>query len=256
MVGVIAIAYEDIQKRIKKRKTRFRIFIGIIILSILSVLVFKYPIFKVRNIIVEGNSIVPKEKIVELSSIRDGDNILTINKKGDNKKIEANPYIETSNIRRTVAGNVYIEIKERKSVALVEYEKKFISIDINGVAIEVLDKKDEYNLPIIKGLNIVGINIGQVIELSTPREINTIKIIFDNVNKHDLSDIIYEIDIKNLISIEIKTKYGINFLIGDVENIDSKLDKCKIIMEQDLLKRGLKGTIDVSFKGNPVFRQE
>lgn len=256
MTGVIAIAYEDIQKRIKKRKIRFRIFIGIIVLSILSVLVFKYPIFKVRNIIVEGNSIVPKEKIVELSSIKIGDNILTINKKEDNKKIEVNSYIETSNIRRTVAGNVYIEIKERESVGLVEYEKSFVSIDKNGVVIEILDKKDGYNLPIIKGLDIVSINVGQVIELSTPRKINTIKIIFDNVNKHEISDIINEIDIKNLISIEIKTKHGINFFIGDIENIDSKLNKCKIIMEQDLLKRELKGTIDVSFKGNPVFRQE
>jgi hypothetical protein len=83
-----------------------------------------------------------------------------------------------------------------------------------------------------------------------------LEIIFDNITNDNLSDIINGVELKSLISIIIKTKYNVNLKIGDIENIENKLERCRAIMEQDLIKKGSKGTIDVSFKGNPVFIPE
>jgi Cell division septal protein len=250
------MAYTDIQKRIRKRKIRFRIFLSILLISIAAVFLLKTPVLKVNNIIVKGNSVVAPETLIGLSDIKNGDNLLRLNIKKINANIKTNSYIETSKIRRTINGIVYIMVTERQTAGVANYNSKYVTIDKKGVIIEVLEKKEGVNLPLIQGLDIKNAVPGRTAELTDPRKIDALQKIFDNISSSGLSDIISEVDIKSLFSIIIKTKHSINFKIGDTDDIGTKLEYCKTIMEKDLLEKGSKGTIDVSFKGNPVFIPE
>ncbi len=251
---MIYITYADIQKRIRRRKIRFRIFMFIIVLSTIGIYMFTYPIIKVKNIEVSGNNIVPTDKIIALSEINKGDNMLKLNMRRIRENIYTNPYVEVCKVKRSVLGYVYITINERMNAGIAPYNGKYITFDKKGVIIEILDKSNSVNLPLISGLNIKSAMPGKLMEVSDQRQLEAVKIIFDGITTSDLSDIISGVDITNLLSILLKTNHGFNIEIGTIDNIDKKLMISKEIIEKDILKRELKGTLDVSFEGNPVFR--
>lgn len=250
------MAYADIQKRIKRRKIRFRFFLFLIIISISVILLFKMPIFIVKNISTGGNNIVESEMLIELSGIEIGQNLLKLNMRQIKQNIFSNPYIEKCKITRNLFGNVYINVTERQSVGVAKFESKYVTFDKKGVIIEVLDTTEGINLPLIDGMDISGAEPGKTMELADTRKLSALEAIFNNISKCGLSGIINEIDINSLLSIVLKNGQGVNIKIGTIENIDKKLMVSKAIMDEDVVKNGLKGTIDVSFNGNPVFRQE
>lgn len=246
----------DVQKRIKRRRRRFRFFFFLIIISIAIIFLFKTPVFKVRKVMVRGNNIVSGEKLIELSGVNSGDNVLKLNIRQINENILTNPYIETSKVKRNIFGEVYIDVNERQSAGVSVFGKKYVTFDIKGVIIEIMDSKEGINLPQIEGFDIKSAVPGKTMELWDGRKLDAFAIILNNITNSGLSDIIDEIELENLISIVLKTKYNINIKIGTIEDIEQKIRISKIIMDEDVCKKGLKGTIDVSFNGNPVFKQE
>lgn len=256
MIGVVSIVYSDLQKRIKRRKIRFKLFLFLIIFSLLIILLFTTPIFKVKGVVVSGNKIVAENRIIELSEIKSGDNLLKLDTDRVCESILTNPYIEEVKVKRSFLGIVYLEVTERNGTGIAAFDSKFVTIDKNGVVIEILDSRDDLNLPIIVGLNIKDAIPGKAVNLMNERQLNALKIIFNSITTSDLFGIINEVDISNLLSIMIKTNYGVNIKIGSTENVDSKLALSYAIIEQDIKKKGLRGTLDLSFDGNPIFRQE
>lgn len=256
MIGVIGITYSDIQKRIKKRRRRFKIFLFMIILSLLALFILTTPVFKVNDIIVNGNNIVPTDKIISLSGVSQGDNILRLNMGQITENVLANPYVESCSINLSLLGSVYINVTERENSGIAPFQDKYVTIDKNGAVIEVLDGMEGLNLPLISGLNIKSAVPGRTIELVDSRQLDTVKAIFDGLTESGLSDAVNEADIGNMISIVLKTKYDVIIKLGTIDNIENKLITAKAIIEQDISKKGMKGTLDMSFNGNPVFRQE
>lgn len=248
------MTYADIQKRIRRRKIRFRIFFAILLISVTLVFLFSTPVFKVKKIIVEGNNIVSSQKIIELSDIKIGDNLLKLNTGKINDNIKTNSYISASKIVRSIAGNVYIKVEERQAAGIANYGNGYVTMDKKGVIIEMLDKKDAVHLPLIAGLDIKNAVPGKMAQVEDIRKLDAMELIFDTTSSVKIFDIINKVEIENLLSITIKTKYSIDLKIGDTSDLAEKLGRCKAIIDQDLLKKKLKGTIDVSFKGNPVFR--
>ena len=56
-----------------------------------------------KTIDVTGNSIVPDEKIVELSEIAAGERLYAVNIKDSAKKIGYYPYVESVTVKRLIA---------------------------------------------------------------------------------------------------------------------------------------------------------
>jgi cell division protein FtsQ len=96
----------------------------------------------VRNIITKGNNIVPAERLIELSNTKVGDNLLRLNISRINASIRTNSYIEESKIKRTLSGNIYIIVNERKAVGISNFGDKFVTMDKKGAIIEVLDSRE------------------------------------------------------------------------------------------------------------------
>ncbi|KPU44037.1 cell division protein FtsQ [Oxobacter pfennigii] len=248
--------YNDIKKRIRRRKLRFRMCMLLIITCTATIYLFTTPVIKVKDIIVEGNVVCTEDKIIELSGIEYGDNLLRLNMREITQNVLTNSYIESCDIKRTLFGNIYISVQERQSAAISTFGEDFVTIDKKGVVIEVLDSVSGISLPAVEGLDITEAIPGKTMVLSDERKLNVFLKIFDNIAKDDFSAIIKGIDMNNLMSIIIKTAQDINIKLGSIENIEYKIKVSRAILEQDDSIKGLKGTIDVSFDGNPVFRQE
>jgi cell division protein FtsQ len=253
---VVYIAYSDVQRRIKRRKIRFRLIMFIITISAIVVFLFSTPVLKVKKINVSGNNVISAETIVELSGIKTGDNLLKLNIGEINNSIMVNPYIKKSSVRRSLSGNVYIKVEERQNAAILAYGQKFSAVDSYGVVTQIYESREGLNLPIIEGVSVKNAIPGKIIELDDTGKLNSFKIVLKSITNCNFFDIINGVDISNILSIVVKTRYEINIKLGSVESIDRKLEISKAIMDNDVRKKGLKGTIDISFNGNPVFRQE
>lgn len=235
---------------------RSRLLLTLLLICSGAIYILSTPVFKVRNIYVRGNAIVPSDKVIQLSGIKPGDNLLRLNTSKIDRRIKTNSYIGSATVKRNPVGDVYLVISERSAAGISAYGKKYVTMDKKGAIIEIIDTKDGINLPLITGLGIKNAVSGSTVAIEDDRKLKSMEEIFNSVKTAGLSDIIIEADLNDLQSIRIKTKYGIVLKIGNTDDIDRKLEACKAIMDQDLIKKGLKGTIDVSYKGNPVFRPD
>jgi anionic cell wall polymer biosynthesis LytR-Cps2A-Psr (LCP) family protein len=68
-------------------------------------------------------------------------------------------------------------------------------------------------------------------------------------------NLVSEIDISDLSDIKLKIKEGIKANLGSADNLDYKISFAKSIVE-DVKKQNVKGTIEMSYDGNPVFKPE
>lgn len=128
------------------------------------------PYLAIHHIEVKGSRRVPKEEVLRLSGIRQGQNILSFSAKDAAGAIRENPWVENALIDRNLPDSVTIEVRERYPVAIVKLDSLYV-MDINGVVFKRLSRGDSLDLPVITGLTKEGIGTdrkglqGGVIEL-------------------------------------------------------------------------------------------
>ncbi|MDI6605196.1 MAG: FtsQ-type POTRA domain-containing protein [Thermoanaerobacteraceae bacterium] len=229
------------------RKKRFITILSIItILFLIYFIMFQSPIFKLKNIEVDGNKSLSYNDIISLTGIYKGMYIFKINAFEIKKRLLLNSFIKDADIEIKYPSSIIIKVEERKLVAQIPYNTNYIYIDDEGVAV----KENEYDskLPIINGIKIKKYEIGKKIDG-----------IFDNNDMAKLLKIIYNKDIyKNITVIDknnlmIKTKTGINIAFNNVNDVAYSIKFSELILN-DLEKKGYdKGTIQISKNNNPVF---
>ncbi|MBI5969797.1 MAG: FtsQ-type POTRA domain-containing protein [Deltaproteobacteria bacterium] len=110
------------------------------------------PRLAVQTIEVTGHGRVSKEEAVELSGIREGENILTINVSEAADNIRGNPWVGDVRVKRTGFASVAIEIKERTPTALIRLDGLYV-MDVEGTVFKRAAVEDALygELPVITG---------------------------------------------------------------------------------------------------------
>lgn len=111
----------------------------------------------VSTINVAGVEKVTKEEVVELSGIKEGQNILSFKAKDIVSALKKNPWIEEAIIKRSVPDTINIEIKERQPIALVKLDEMYV-MDRNGIIFKRFAQEDELDLPVVTGLTKESLN--------------------------------------------------------------------------------------------------
>jgi len=110
------------------------------------------PHLAVKTIDVRGGARVSKEEAVELSGIREGENILTINAAGAADNLRKNPWVRDVRVKRTGLDGIAIEIKERTPLALIRLDGLYV-MDTEGSVFKRAAVEDGLygELPVITG---------------------------------------------------------------------------------------------------------
>lgn len=247
------------RQNIIKRKKRKRLFIKLFFLSsllivILISLLFNLPCFSIKDIVIINNSNVSKKEIIELSKIKIGNNIFNLNKDETKNNIISNPYILKVNIQRKLPNKIVIDITERKAAFYVKEGQEYYVVDKDSVVLEKKNNINNMNLIKLLGYDNNDLHIGQVLPFKDNRKINVIRevteLLVNDTSKVKMSIL----DVSKVYN--LKAYYGnICVKLGTQEDLKNKLNKSiAIIKHKNLFNK--KGYIDVSFKGNPVFRIE
>lgn len=242
---------ELVLQRRKKKKIKKLFMLFIMLLSICVTLCLKLPYFNIMNIQVNGNKNIPAKDIIALSNIKVGNNIFYANLKEGENNILSNPYISTVTITRKFPATLIISVQEREAIFYNTKDNQYFVIDKTGV---VLQKRDNINgMKLIKldGIDFSKCEVGKLVKDGDTRKVDAIVSLGDIVCNSKISQGLTLIDVSS--SVDIKVYYGdICIKFGNAEDIDKKFNKALNILDRKELK-GVKGYIDVSFNGNPVF---
>jgi len=159
------------QKKRKKQKNngvRGFVFSSVSFIVICAALVFGMTVFfRVSNIEVTGANHYTQEEIIEASGIKDGDNLMFVNRASIAQKIYSKLlYIGEVNIKRKLPNTVVIEVAESGSVAVIESESGFWLIDKSCRLLEECTTTDIESYIKIKGLAAVKPEKGNVITVA------------------------------------------------------------------------------------------
>ena len=122
----------------------------------------KSDFLKIDQIEISGNSRLDKSRILHLSGLKIGMNILDIDKKQIQDRLDF-PCIEECSIKRKFPNKLYIKIKEREAVAICHNSESYL-IDKNGYLIERLEQNQRDDLSVIEISNKIDPNEEQPLE--------------------------------------------------------------------------------------------
>ena len=237
----------------KKRKRRKNILITLIIMIVLvgiGVYLFISPTFKIKTIVVNGNSQISKDKILELADIKTGDNIFLKLSKVIEVKLKQNGAIEEVKVNKLYPSRVEIEIKERSKRFQIETEKEnYIYIDEQGYIIGC--SSDKLELPIITGMDITETDVNKEKRLDD-KDINrmeNILQIYEECKKIDIDEKITKMEVNDEYIFNLEND-GIIINLGNATNLKDRMYYVSAILKQE---SGNRGTIYVNGNLNEGF---
>ena len=234
---------------------RFKYVVLLFIICIFMAFFLSSSFFQIKFIAVNGNNNVTREEIIKLSSIYYGENIFRINKRNSMKSIFQNPYVKMIKIKRVLPSRVIIEIIEREIMAYVPYVGSYLNIDEEGMILEINPAIKHLDLPVVKGLKFETFKVGELLNIENEEQFSTTTMLIKEIKNAGMLELVSEIDISDLSNIRLKIKEGIKANLGGADNMDYKISFARSIIE-DVRKKNLKGTIEMSHNGNPVFKPE
>ncbi|MGO1652605.1 cell division protein FtsQ/DivIB [Senegalia sp. (in: firmicutes)] len=204
-----------VDKKLKRKRIVVMIMLSIFFIALLfMILLTQTTLFTIKNINIENNNVIEKEKIILASGITRGENIFKINKKTIEKNLLNHPYIKTATIKTKFPDSINIDITERKETLVYDNNGNYIYIDNEGVILNNLSTKKDKNIPILESDDKLD-----------PKEDEYISNILKLLNKHNKKK--YEFNIKKIIKQNKNTTLvlssGIKVALDGVNDIEYKL---------------------------------
>lgn len=137
-----------------------------VVLIVCIVLVFTLDAFKVKKINVEGNYVIPTEKLTELSGIQTNDHIFFTNYTKAAREIKSySPYVRSCSVTFALPSEVNIKINERSKISYVKTPDGYAALDDEGTVLELISDGSTV-APVISGLKITNATLGREIVIT------------------------------------------------------------------------------------------
>lgn len=210
--------------KIQRRKRRVRIISRLIIAISIIVIIVTYSLksdfFNINSISVKGNKNLSKEKILQTSSIIQGENIFRISTKDAEEEILKLAYIKSVEVKRKLPKGITIEVLERKEKLLVKNISMFHVIDGEGIVVNQVDL-DNKDLPVVLGLKTDKIVIGD--NLFTELDLQEFTDLITEGEKLGLLKDISRINIDRQDNVNLLINSGIDVAFGPLDNVKYKI---------------------------------
>ncbi len=186
------------------------------------------------NVRLTGNKNVTKEDVFFDGGIREPINILQISGTDLKARLEKDVRIKTADIERSFF-ELHIHISERKPVAVVQEETGYAYLDTEGVVIKTADSIRASDLPMITGLKLDNLLLGDRVDKSE------VKIALDFLRSLSPigSDMFSEINMGNEENFIAYTRDGVPVRLAKGDRIDERAKLAENIAG-DVKARGLR----------------
>lgn len=110
------------------------------------------PLFRVREVEIEGYQKIPRETLLSLLTIEGMPNLFTLRLRDVAQRLESHPWIEHVKVRKVFPDTIWVQVVERRPIAILQLEELYY-IDAMGVIFSPVGDRDDYNFPFLTGLN-------------------------------------------------------------------------------------------------------
>ena len=144
--------------------------------------IFSSNFCNIEEVIIKGNDCLGEDEIFFKSGIQLSKNIFKLDLKKSINSLMQEPWIKEVEIKRVIPDKIIISLKERKAAAIVHIGEGYFFSTKEGMVLSKIDETEEgFTLPLLSGLEIDEIKIGEIIDKSEFRtaleSINSVEVI-------------------------------------------------------------------------------
>ncbi len=239
------------QKKKKQKNSGVRgfVFSSVSFIVICAALVFGMSVFfRVSNIEVSGAGRYSKDEIVAASGIKNGDNLMFINREAAARRIYSKLiYIGNVKVSRKLPNTVVISVSESDIAAVVETDSGLWLIDQNCRLLEECSTQDAESYIKVKGLAAVKPQKGDslyVADEDKPK-LEFLKGILGAMTVNSMISDVSSVDLSNVVNAEFDYLNGkFKVKLGPNENLEYKFELLINVIQK--LDADDTGTIDLS----------
>lgn len=111
---------------------------------------YRSPVLRVDEVQVTGNSRLTAQRVLEAAHINRGDFRWLHMGSAVTARLKQEPWIEAARARWTLT-HLEIEVTERQPLSLVPYQGKWLSLDKEGVILDLVQSPAAIRLPVVAG---------------------------------------------------------------------------------------------------------
>ena len=187
------------------------------------------PVFGISEISVEGNSAISAEEIVQVSGIKNGQNIFRISLKKTKEKLESLVYVEEARVVRKFPARIKIELTESTNDIIIDTPTEFIVTTVSGKVLFKTVDVTELPIPIVKGINVAEAEPNTVLvpadEEKSARNMKYIKSFFGSAYWSEID----EFDVSDPSNFMMIMRSGMRVTFGQIETLESLERKVKML---------------------------
>lgn len=246
-------------------RRRFLLRMATVVAVVLALVLGMSIFFKVSEVTVAGAQKYSAWDVREASGIRDGENLLTLNKSKIGGKITTKlPYVKQVRIGRKLPGTVKIEIQEMDVVyAILDDSDHWWLMDSTGKLIESVSASDAKGYTLIQGVRVqspvagsqaVAVEAipatneaGETVPVTVleSERLRTAVEILQCLEKCGVIGKAASVDVSDMTMLELWYEDRYQVLLGNGEKLEYKIESmAKAIDQQKEYQRGI---LDVSF---------
>jgi cell division protein FtsQ len=234
------------RRRAKRRLSKFAYFLVLLIVALCAAALCGAVFLKVDTITVSGKSSYSSAQIVEASGIKNGTNLLNIDKDGAVLKIcEKLPYIADAQVQISPPTTINIVVTENQPKYAIKYAKQFALADENLKALGLSPDTKKYpNVLKIDGAEITNFEDGSQIALKDKTQVESIKALAAAVKEAGIPKIT-SMNVADSYQLLVVYDNRITIVVGSEVEADKKLKDAAAIIKTKI-QQSDKGSLDVS----------
>ena len=162
--------------------------------------------FKVKKVIVSGESRYSAEEVLEAAGIAEGENLFFLNKAAiTNRIFRDRPYLDTVSIRRRFPDTVEIILQDCVPSAAVSFQNRYWLVDKKGKILEEISQEQAAGRCLVTGLEREEPQVGKYLDFSQPEQGKALSTILNTAENSGILKEIMGIHMEKLF--EIKLQY-------------------------------------------------
>lgn len=205
--------------------------------------------FRIETVGTEGDERYGRDRIVEVSGIRTGENMFLLKRGRAAEKIERElPYIESVQIRRRLPGAVTIRVSPAAPRLALDDGESFTLLSAKGKVLEKGLRNVEENIIILSASPVSSAVPGEPAVFENERDLQAALCIVGAIDEKGL-DGISALDLTDLTAVRLVYRGRILLKLGGVNSVAGKVDFVKATLGNvDAKKPDFEGTIDFTIE--------
>lgn len=214
-------------KRTISSKTIIKLLGGLVAILLLMMVALS-PIFVLKTIDIKGNSVISDNEIMRISGVIMGENMFQLETDDIKQTLMKDVRIEQAIVKRSYPSRLEVQIIERRSLAMVQYEFGFLELSRGGMVLGAYKNIKNMSVPIITGVQVPDLFVGDTFE---DEQVNMVLKYLEQLND-DTIKCISEINISDSNNVVVYVSKSVQIKMGKLSSLDGKTEITESVINE------------------------